>query len=58
MPSLGEGPSGGARALWLLSCFSKVTRCKSATLSGRYRDNGYVRIPPCRIGFIRDEGQR
>ena len=42
MPSLGEGPSGGARALWLLSRSSKVTRCKSGTVSGRYRRNGYV----------------
>jgi hypothetical protein len=32
----------GARALWLLWGFSKVTRCKSGTLSGRYRRNGYV----------------
>src|SRR5690606_26842782 len=46
MPSQSEGPSGGARALWLLSRFSKVTRRKGATLSRRYRDNGYVRIPP------------
>jgi len=46
MPSPGEGPSGGARAFCLLLGFSKVRRCKSATLSGRYRDNGYVRIPP------------
>jgi lipocalin len=42
MPSLSEAPSGGAKALWLLSRFSKVTRCKSETLSGRYRRNGYV----------------
>src|SRR5471030_1192968 len=41
-PSLGEVPSGGARALWLLWGFSKVTRCKSGTLSGRYQKNGYV----------------
>jgi hypothetical protein len=42
MPSLGEAPSGGAEALWLLSRLSKVTRCKSGTISGRYRRNGYV----------------
>ena len=42
MPSLGEGPSGGARALWLLSRFSKVTRRKGATNSSRYRSNGYT----------------
>jgi|GEM_PF-1889605 len=32
----------GARALWLLSRFSKVTRCKSETNSNRYPKNGYV----------------
>ncbi|PMY10254.1 hypothetical protein C1Y18_04365 [Pseudomonas sp. MPR-R5A] len=26
--------------------FPKVTRCKSGTLSRRYRSNGYVPIPP------------
>ena len=41
-PSLGEVPSGGARAFCLLLRFSKVSRCKSGTLSGRYRRNGYV----------------
>ncbi|VCU62464.1 hypothetical protein [Pseudomonas synxantha] len=41
-PSLGEVPSGGARALWLLSRFSKVTRCKSGTNSSRDSNNGYV----------------
>ncbi|SDQ03940.1 hypothetical protein SAMN04490207_3946 [Pseudomonas gessardii] len=44
-PSLGEVPSGGARALWLLWGFSKVTRRQGGTLSGRYRSNGYVLIP-------------
>ena len=42
MPSLGEGPSGGARAFCLLLRFSKVRRRKGATLSSRYRRNGYV----------------
>ena len=42
MPSLSEGPSGGARALWLLSRSSKVTRRKGATNSSRYRSNGYT----------------
>ena len=42
MPSLGEVPSVGARALCLLWGFSKVSRCKSGTNSGRYRRNGYV----------------
>jgi hypothetical protein len=32
----------GARALWLLWGFSKVTRRKGGTLSGRDRRNGYV----------------
>ena len=41
-PSLSEVPSGGARALCLLSRFSKVRRRQGGTLSGRYRRNGYV----------------
>ena len=48
-PSLSEVPSGGARAFlvtfgWagIPGSFPKVTRCKSGTLSGRYRRNGYV----------------
>ena len=42
-PSLGEVPSGGAQRFWLLFWrLKKVTRCKSGTLSGRYRSNGYV----------------
>ena len=44
-PSLGEVPSGGARAFCLLLRFSKVSRCQSGTLSGRYRRNGYVHDP-------------
>ena len=44
-PSLSEVPSGGARAFCLLLRFSKVSRCKSGTLSGRYRRNGYVHGP-------------
>ncbi|WP_207247703.1 MULTISPECIES: hypothetical protein, partial [unclassified Pseudomonas] len=35
--SLGEAPNGGAKALWLLSRFSKVTRRKGGTISGRYK---------------------
>jgi hypothetical protein len=53
MPSQSEGPSGGARALWLLSRFSKVTRRQGATLSRRYRDNGCTH-PSGRTGFIRE----
>ena len=41
-PSLGEVPSVGARAFWLLWGFSKVTRCKSRTHSSRNLNNGYV----------------
>ncbi|CAN2965837.1 hypothetical protein METHPM2_1040022 [Pseudomonas sp. PM2] len=36
-------PSGGARAFCLLLRFSKVSRCQSGTLGGRYLNNGYVR---------------
>ncbi len=50
-PSLGEVPSGGARAFWLLLRFSKVTRCKSGTLSGRCPNNGYV------LGLIQHLGR-
>ncbi|KIR19742.1 hypothetical protein PFLU3_48370 [Pseudomonas fluorescens] len=50
-PSLGEVPSGGARAFWLLLRFSKVTRCKSGTNSSRYRSNGYV------LGMIQHPGR-
>ena len=42
-PSLGEVPSGGARAFCLLLRFSKVRRRQGVTLSGRYLNNGYVR---------------
>ena len=45
MPSLGEAPSGGARAFWLLLRFSKVTRCKSGTDISRYPNNGYTPNP-------------
>ena len=41
-PSLGEAPDAGAESLWLLWAPSKVTRCKSGTVSGRPRSNGYV----------------
>ena len=45
MSSLGETPSGGARALCLLWGFSKVSRRKGGTLSGPDRSNGYVPRP-------------
>ncbi|SUD45330.1 Uncharacterised protein [Pseudomonas fluorescens] len=44
-PSLGEVPSGGAKALCLLWGFSKVSRRKGGTLSGHDRSNGYVHKP-------------
>ena len=36
----GKSPFG-----YFWGSFPKVTRCKSGTLSGRYRSNGYVPIP-------------
>ncbi len=42
----GEVPSGGARALWLLWCFSKVTRCKSETNTRHNTKTGYTPTPP------------
>ena len=47
MPSHSEAPSGGAKTFWLLlGRLPKVTRCKSGTISGRYRSNGYVLNTP------------
>ncbi len=57
MPSLGEAPSGGAKTFWLLlGRLPKVTRCKSGTISSRYRSNGYVHPPYVagRIALISD----
>ncbi len=51
-PSLSEDRTLGARALWLLWGFSKVTRRKGGTLSGRYRSNGYVHLPRCKSGTL------
>ncbi len=52
MPSLGEAPSGGARALLVTfgwagtpGSFPKVTRRKGGTNSRRDRSNGYVHNP-------------
>jgi len=50
-PSLGEVPSVGARALWLLWGFSKVTRRKGGTISSHYPSNGYV------LGLIQHPGR-
>ncbi len=44
-PSLGEVPSGGARAFCLLLRFSKVSRRQGGTLRGRYLNNGYAPGP-------------
>ncbi|MDQ0980170.1 hypothetical protein QFZ45_003348 [Pseudomonas synxantha] len=49
-PSLGEVPSGGARAFGYFALF-KVTRCKSGTNSGRCPNNGYV------LGLIQHSGR-
>src|SRR5471032_229493 len=40
--SLSEVPSGGARALWLLWGFSKVTRRKGGTISRHLPNTGYA----------------
>jgi len=55
MPSLGEAPNGGAKALGYLGLF-QVTRCKSETASGRYRSNGYVprQKPPAAVTAATD----
>ncbi|SQF98405.1 Uncharacterised protein [Paucimonas lemoignei] len=58
MPSLGEGPSGGAQTFWLLlGRLPKVTRCKSGTISSRYRSNGYARKTNF-AGFKSHKGRR
>jgi hypothetical protein len=41
-PSLSEGPYVRGETFGYFGAFAKVTRCKSGTLSGRYRSNGYV----------------
>jgi hypothetical protein len=46
MPSLGEAPNErGKNPLVTLGFFSKVTRCKSETISRRYQTNGYAPQP-------------
>ncbi|SDZ61754.1 hypothetical protein SAMN03159453_05109 [Pseudomonas sp. NFIX28] len=46
MPSLGEGPSGGAKRFCLLFWrLKKVSRRKGETVSSRNRKNGYVHRP-------------
>ena len=42
-PSLSEGPDARGETFWfLLGRLPKGTRCKSETISGRHRRNGYV----------------
>ncbi len=43
--ALARHRTSGARALWLLWGFSKVTRRKGGTVSGHYRRNGYSPTP-------------
>ena len=43
-PSPGEGPDAGAKPFAYFSAFGKVSRCKSETISSRYRRNGYVHL--------------
>ncbi|OXR35230.1 hypothetical protein PSUM_04920 [Pseudomonas umsongensis] len=46
MPSPSEAPSGGAKPFASFLVFEKGSRCKSETISRRYRSNGYVRRQP------------
>ncbi|OXR34911.1 hypothetical protein PSUM_03205 [Pseudomonas umsongensis] len=46
MPSPSEAPSGGAKPFASFLAFEKGSRCKSETIGGRYRSNGYVRRQP------------
>jgi len=41
-PSLSEGPYVRGETFGYFGAFAKVTRCKSGTISRRYRRNGYV----------------
>jgi hypothetical protein len=41
--SLSEGPYVRGETFGYFGAFAKVTRCKSGTISRRYRRNGYVR---------------
>ncbi len=47
MPSPSEAPSGGAKPFASFLAFEKGSRCKSETISGRYRSNGYVLQQQC-----------
>ncbi len=57
-PSLGEVPSGGAKAFCLLLRFSKVSRRQGGTLSSRNRRNGYTHRPNSQPAFVGMVGQR
>ena len=52
MPSLGEAPNGGAKPFGSFLAFEKGTRRKGETISGRYRSDGYVRIPVVGASFL------
>ena len=39
-----RGRTLGAKTFGYFLSFEKVTRCKSETISGRYRRNGYVHL--------------
>jgi len=41
-PSLSEGPDARGETFASFGAFAKGSRCKSETISGRYRRNGYV----------------
>ena len=45
-PSLSEGPYVRGETFGYFGAFAKVTRCKSGTISRRYRRNGYVLNQP------------
>jgi hypothetical protein len=51
MPSLSEAPNGGAKPFGSFLAFEKGTRCKSETISSRYRSNGYVLIQKKQVGY-------
>ncbi|OXR35095.1 hypothetical protein PSUM_04165 [Pseudomonas umsongensis] len=46
MPSYSEAPSGGAKPFASFLVFEKGSRCKSETIGGRYRSNGYALRQP------------
>jgi hypothetical protein len=49
-PSLSEGPYVRGETFGYFGAFAKVTRCKSGTVSRRYRRNGYVHSQQRQVG--------